>query len=174
MKYFCDVNGNEHEVDLVERLGELHVSVDGVKVDFRFEETDQLGQAVLIFGERSYGVSIEGDTTTIDITLAGHGYHVEIENERERAAHAADRSRSAGGGEVKSIMPGMVVKLLVSVGQTVTKGQPLLVLEAMKMQNEITASADGVVRHLYVKEGQAISAGAKLATLEPHPETDSK
>jgi len=165
MKYFCDVNGTEHEVELVERLGELRVQVDGKPVDFRFEETDQLGQAVLIFEGRSYGVSIEGNTTEVDITLAGYDYHVELENERERAAHAAARAASRGGGDVKAVMPGMVVKLLISEGETVTKGTPLLVLEAMKMQNEIRAEADGVLSKLHVEEGQAVSAGAKLATI---------
>ncbi len=165
MKYYCEVNGSEHEVELVERLGELEISVDGERVDFRFEQTDQLGQAVLMFGERSYGVSIEGSTTEIDVTLAGHGYHVEIENERERAAHAAARALARGGGEVKAVMPGMVVKLLVSEGQAVSKGSPLLVLEAMKMQNEISSSADGVVTKLHVAEGEAVSAGAKLVTI---------
>lgn len=165
MKYFCDVNGTEHEVELVERLGELKVSVDGQAVDFRFEETDGLGQAVLIFEGRSYGVSIEGSTTEVDLSLAGYDYHVEIENERERAAHAAARAASRGGGDVKAVMPGLVVKLLVEQGQAVSKGTPLLVLEAMKMQNEISADADGVISKIHVQEGQAVSAGAKLVTI---------
>ena len=169
MKYFCDVNGSEHEVELVERLGELHVSVNGEPVDFRFEEADRLGQAVLIFGDHSYGVSIEGTTTEVDITLAGHDFHVDIENERERAAHAAARASARGGGEVKAVMPGMVVNILVSEGQVVEKGTPLLVLEAMKMQNEICASADGTLAKLHVEEGQAVSAGAKLATITVAP-----
>ena len=169
MKYFCEVNGSEHEVELVERLGELQVTVDGEPVEFRFEETDRLGQAVLIFGEHSYGISIEGTTTEVDITLAGHEYHVGIENERERAAHAAARAAARGGGEVKAVMPGMVVKVLVSEGQVVEKGTPLLVLEAMKMQNEINATADGTVSKLHVSEGQAVSAGAKLATITIAP-----
>lgn len=165
MKYFCNVNGNEHEVEVVERLGELHIQVNGEDVDFRFEETDRLGQVVLIFGGRSYAVSIEGDMSIVDITLAGHGYHVELENERERAARAAERSGSKGGGEVKAVMPGMVVRVLVSPGESVTKGSSLVVLEAMKMQNEITASADGVVDRVHVKEGEAVGAGTKLVTL---------
>ena len=134
-------------------------------MDFRFEETDRLGQVVLIFGGRSYGISIEGDMSEVDITLAGHQYHVELENERERAARAAAGSAGVGGGLVKAVMPGMVVKILVSPGQSVAQGTPLLVLEAMKMQNEITAPSDGIVSSLHVAEGEAVSAGAKLVSL---------
>jgi len=64
-------------------------------------------------------------------------------------------------------MPGIVVSLLVGVGDTVEEGQPLLVLEAMKMQNEIAAPVGGVVKHIHVGEGEAVSAGAKLVEIEP-------
>ena len=165
MKYFCNVNGTEHVVELVERMGELDVTVDGEPVEFSYEEADQLGQVVLLWKGRSFAISIEGDENEVDLTLAGYDYHVELEDERQRAAHAADKAGGAGGGVVKSVMPGMVVSLLVSEGQAVEKGAPLLVLEAMKMQNEISSPAAGTVKVLHVAEGEAVGAGAKLVTL---------
>jgi biotin carboxyl carrier protein len=114
-------------------------------------------------------VSIEGDEHTVTCSIAGRLYAVEIEDERERAAHAAEREASKGGGVVKSIMPGVVVKLLVKEGDVVEKGQSLLVLEAMKMQNEIGAPGPGVVKSLHVKEKEAVSSGAKLVTLAAPP-----
>jgi len=62
-------------------------------------------------------------------------------------------------------MPGVVVKLLVKVGDAVEKDQPLLILEAMKMQNEIGSPIAGKVSALFVHEGQAVASGAKLASL---------
>lgn len=167
MKYFVNVNGHDHEVDLKERLGELIVEVDGELMELDYEEVDTLGQVLAIVGGTSFGVSIEGDSTKAGITIAGHFYDVEIEDERERAAHAASRAAGAGGGNVKSVMPGIVVSLLVGAGETVEEGQPLLVLEAMKMQNEIAAPVGGVVKHIHVGEGEAVSAGAKLVEIEP-------
>ena len=67
---------------------------------------------------------------------------------------------------MKSVMPGVVVSLLVAEGDVVEEGQALLVLEAMKMQNEIAAPTAGEVRHIHVAEGEAVSAGAKLVELE--------
>ena len=166
MKYFVNVNGHDHEVDLRERLGELLVEVDGEPMDLVYEEVDKLGQVLAIVGGSSFGVSIEGDSSKAGITIAGHFYDVEIEDERERAAHAAARAAGAGGGVVKSVMPGIVVSLLVAEGDTVEEGQPLLVLEAMKMQNEISAPVAGVVRRILVGEGEAVSAGAKLVEIK--------
>jgi acetyl-CoA/propionyl-CoA carboxylase biotin carboxyl carrier protein len=67
---------------------------------------------------------------------------------------------------VKAAMPGRVVRVLVSEGETVEAGQGLVVLEAMKMQNEITANRAGVVRRLSAVEGATVTAGALLCSLE--------
>ena len=166
MRYFVTVNGRQHEVDVVERLGELSVHVDGEPLDLDYEEVDRLGQVAVLTGGRSYGISIEGDEYAASVVIAGHLYAVEIEDERERAAHAAARASAAGGGVVKSVMPGIVVTLLVQPGERVEKGQALLVLEAMKMQNEISAPADGTVAAVHVAEKQAVGSGEKLITLE--------
>jgi biotin carboxyl carrier protein len=165
VRYFVTVNGRAHEVEVVERLGELVIAVDGRELDLAYEEVDRLGQIALLSQGRSWGASIEGDEHHVVATIAGHVYEVEIEDERERAAHAAARESGKGGGAVKSVMPGVVVKLLVEEGDTVEKGQPLLLLEAMKMQNEISAPSAGVVKALHVREKEAVASGAKLVTL---------
>jgi biotin carboxyl carrier protein len=167
VKYFVTVNGAEHEVELSERLGELVVRYDGAPLQVRYEEVDRLGQVALHVGERAYAVSIEGDSSSANVTVAGHLYEVEIEDERERAAHRAERGGTSRTGQVKSVMPGVVVKLLVSAGESVAKGQPLLILEAMKMQNEILAPHAGRLDGVHVREGQAVTSGAHLLTLGP-------
>lgn len=169
MKYFVSVNGEEHVVELTEVLGELCVGYDGAPLAVRYEEVDRLGQVALYLageqGEKAYAVSIEGGAAAAQVTVAGHLYQVTLEDERERAAHDAERSRTKGGGDLKSVMPGVVAKLLVAVGDPVAKDQPLLILEAMKMQNEIRAPAEGKVTALHVREGQAVASGAKLVSL---------
>lgn len=165
MKYFITVNGRAHEVELQERLGALVIQVDGRDYDVSYDAVDDLGQVVLLHEGKSFGLSIEGDETRVSVTLAGHFYDVELEDERERAAHAAERAASKGGGVVQSVMPGVVVELLVQRGAQVAKGAPLLILSAMKMQNEINAPSDGVVSEIHVAAGQAVSAGTKLVTI---------
>ncbi len=167
MKYHVEVNGRGHEVDLIERLGQLVVTVDGKVLDLSYEEVDDLGQVVVQRGGKSYGLSIEGDENRVLVTLAGYFHEITLEDERERAAHAAERAASKGGGLVTSVMPGIVVELLVKVGARVEKGTPLLILSAMKMQNEISAPQDGIVTALHVAAGEAVGAGAKLVSFGP-------
>jgi 3-methylcrotonyl-CoA carboxylase alpha subunit len=69
---------------------------------------------------------------------------------------------SSSGGVVKALMPGRIVRVLVARGDAVRKGTPLLILEAMKMENEIQAPADGVIDELFVTAGQTVEAGADL------------
>ncbi len=165
MKYFVTIGSRSHEVELIERLGELRISVDGEPMDLNYDEADHLGQVVLLHEGQSYAVSVEGDGETVGVTLAGHHYAMELEDERERAAHLAERAASKGGGVIKAVMPGVVVEILVAVGESVTEGQPILILEAMKMQNEIIAPADGVVKAFHANAGVAVAAGDKLVTL---------
>ena len=165
MKYYVRVNGREHEVELLERLGETSVLVDGEPLDVEYHDADLLGQVLVLAEGRSFGVSVEGDAQKVGVTIAGHFYDVAIEDERERAAHAAAREAAKGGGVVVSVMPGVVVEVLVEEGQSVAEGEPLLILEAMKMQNEIAAPADGLVAKLHVTAGRAVASGERLVTM---------
>lgn len=167
MRYWITVNGRPHEVDVAERFGKLEVAVDGTALEVVYEEVDQLGQVALFADGKSHAMSIEGDEAAVSATIDGYRYDVEIEDERERAAHAAERAAAAGGGIVKSIMPGIVVEVMVAEGDPVEEGQPLLILEAMKMQNEIVAPTAGAVSGLHVAEGEPVESGAKLVTIAP-------
>jgi pyruvate carboxylase subunit B len=92
---------------------------------------------------------------------------VEVLDERTRHIRSLVGAGKApsGGGAVKAPMPGLVVKVLVEAGATVAAGQGLVVLEAMKMENEIKAMAPGVVDSVAVKAGQAVEKGAPLVVL---------
>ena len=166
MKYFITIGERVHEVDLVSRLGELIVTVNGEPMDLKYSEADRHGQVTLQHDDWSFGASIEGSDSEVSITLAGHSYQMQIEDERERAAHVAERAASKGGGMLKAVMPGIVVETLVAVGEEVGEGQSLLILEAMKMQNEILAPGPGIVARFHVEPGQAVAAGEKLVDLK--------
>ena len=165
VKTFVKIGERTREVELTERLGELIVHLDGEPCEVDYAEADNLGQVILIHGGKSYAMSIEGSTHEVAVTIAGHRYDLSLEDERERAANLAAKAAAKGGGTVKAVMPGVVVELLVEPGQEVSEGEPLLILEAMKMQNEIGAPGDGVVKELHAEPGTAVGAGDKLVTL---------
>lgn len=173
MKYFVNVGGRDFEVEVKDRAGKLEVHVGGERVDCDYAEVDRAGQVALMLESSGYGVSLAGTQNDYDVTLAGHRYGVRIEDERERAAHAAERAKHKGGGVVKAVMPGVIVELNVAEGDPVEEGQALLILEAMKMQNEIGAPGAGRVKRLFVSPGEAVAAGAKLVELEALPDEDA-
>jgi len=122
----------------------------------------------LLLEGRSYEFTLhEGDD---GIELAGGAglFHVRVEDARTHAARA--KTAAAGGARgprlVKAIMPGIVREVSVAPGDAVAKGQPLLILEAMKMQNEIRADHDGVVAKLHVSAGDTVEKGTKLVELQ--------
>jgi biotin carboxyl carrier protein len=167
VKTFVEVNGRVREVELVERLGELVVTLDGRPIEVSYEEVDPFGQVILLHGGEGFALSIEGNGQSTAVTLAGHRYDCTLEDERERAANLAARAAAKGGGPVKAVMPGVVLQLLVAPGDEVEEGQPLLILEAMKMQNEIAAPAAGKVKKLTAQPGMAVEARQPLCVITP-------
>jgi biotin carboxyl carrier protein len=124
------------------------------------------GSYSLLLGYRSIPVVAHGPNDELVLTLGAETWKARVEDEREAllAAALGDRGRS-GGGTLKAVMPGIVREVRVAAGDAVRKGQALLILEAMKMQNEIRADADGVVAELHVAAGTAVAKGTPLVTL---------
>ena len=109
-----------------------------------------------------------------EVTLNGKTYKVELEKEeapaaavrRPAAAAASAAAAPAGLMTVKSPLPGSIVKVLVKAGQAVKKGDVLLTMESMKMENNVTAEADGTVKAIYVEPGKNVMQDDKLLDLE--------
>ncbi|MGH7149579.1 MAG: acetyl-CoA carboxylase biotin carboxyl carrier protein subunit, partial [Planctomycetota bacterium] len=130
---------------------------------------DGLGQFAALVDGRAFALSVDEEAEgRLRIGLAGEGYAVSVEDERERASRRADRrSEAAGPRVVRGVIPGIVVALLAKEGEEVEAGSPLLLLEAMKMQNEIPAPCGGRVERFHVRPGETVAAGVPLATLTP-------
>lgn len=151
--------------------GRYAVSLDGVEVevDARFVEP---GVLHLIRDGEAFEVDVRKTDRGRDVTLYGTVYEAAVIDERRKALAALGGAGAAGGGEVISTsMPGKVVTLLVAEGDVVEEGQGIVVVEAMKMENELRCNAPGVVSRLHVEAGQAVEGGAPLVTLAPLEET---
>jgi biotin carboxyl carrier protein len=127
-------------------------------------------RTVKVNGEE-FEVEIElNDDGTYEATVEGQTFSIEVPN-----AQAAPRARRGGGGKkkksgtVSANIPGKVVTVEVKEGDVVKEGQVILILEAMKMQNEIQAPVDGTVINVACEEGQAIEANVPLVVIEPEP-----
>jgi biotin carboxyl carrier protein len=123
-------------------------------------------RAALFLGGRCRDVLFEEDARGAWVTVDGVRHPVAIEDERERAAHLAAASAPSGPVALRSLMPGIVRAVLVKPGQSVSPGQPLVILEAMKMENELRAEHEGVVREVKVCAGTPVEGGAPLVVLD--------
>src|SRR5262245_59534683 len=159
MKYFVKLDGTTHEVT----VDGDSVLVDGRPARAHLEMVHGTPVCHLVLDGRSHTFAIGASASAGKWTLIDRGEQVEVEVLDERTRHiqslvGAGKSQSSGGA-VKAPMPGLVVKILVEPGTTVAAGQGLVVLEAMKMENEIKATAPGVVESVAVKSGQAVEKG---------------
>lgn len=169
MKFDVELTGAagkfHRSVDFERDHGHWKVSMDGQPVDADVEEIDP----------HSVSVLLDGQSYTVQITQTPDGFlklHTALQ---EFTAEAADprawRGRRHGGAEVQgqqlvaAPMPGKVIRVLVGVGDKVEAGQGLIVVEAMKMQNEIRSPKTGTVERLSAKEGQAVTSGEVLCVI---------
>ncbi|MGA2132565.1 MAG: biotin/lipoyl-containing protein [Bryobacteraceae bacterium] len=120
--------------------------------------------SVLLDG-RSYEARVEDSNGSVIVFIDGHRFAVEIRDPRRRS-RATGRPGAEGRLDVVAPMPGKVVRLLVAQGDTVEAGQGLLVVEAMKMQNELKAPKGGRVTILAARQGATVAAGEVLAVIE--------
>ena len=111
---------------------------------------------------KKYKVNVNGTTYEIEIELMS-----ETESAKAPVAAPAAAAAPAGEGEtVESPMPGTILDVKVNVGDTVKKGQLLMILEAMKMENEIMAGADGKITSVCVTKGASVQSGDVLCTIK--------
>ena len=174
MKYFVSSRGGEPLQVEVEDLpdGRCLVRVDGKEIEADFVDVDRLGQYSVRLGDQSFAASIEqhDGPTALRVSIAGRSYTFDIQDEREREASALSSARSSSAETIQAAMPGIVVGVRATAGEKVEPGQALLVLEAMKMQNEVASEQGGVVAEVLVAEGDTVSAGQALVRLEPAPD----
>lgn len=129
------------------------------------------GSYHLLYNNQSYHISIleqNIDDKFIKLLLNGKAFTIDIEDDFDLLVKklGLEINTTQKIDEIKAPMPGLVLEMTVKVGQTITKGDPLLILEAMKMENVIKSAGDGVVKEILVKKGAAVEKGALLIKLE--------
>jgi biotin carboxyl carrier protein len=139
------------------------------KIDGREVEADALeisrGKYSVIVNGRSIEVQVEESSTGLRVVADGYEYSAAIENPRELKKNRAGAAEAQGRQNILAPMAGKIVRTLVQVGDQVQAGQGLVIVEAMKMQNEIRSPKFGTVERLGVVEGQTINPGDVVAVV---------
>jgi acetyl/propionyl-CoA carboxylase alpha subunit len=153
-------------------LREVGESVYELTVDGKTSRVDASKSGRMIYsviegGHQYEAILEERGPHGFDVLIAGRLFHLAATDERHKLLSQASKVQAEGKQTITAQMPGKIVKLAVALGDTVAEGQGLVVIEAMKMENEIPSPIDGVVVEIGVREGEAVEMGATLLVVEP-------
>lgn len=164
MHYTCIVGEHTYEI----RPGANHsVEVNGEPHRVDFQTIDDGALYSLLIDNKSWQVLVERNGDEYRISIDGELYVVNVQDERTRKIQKAlDRAaKETGEFILKAPMPGLVRGVAAIIGQEVQKGQGLVILEAMKMENELRAPRAGIVHDIRVKPGDAVELGQALVII---------
>ena len=167
MAYIASSGGGEHRLDVRQDREGIRVHLDDREFLVDLLQVDP-GLYSLLIGGRSFEIDLLELQDALMVLVDGQPFRVEIQDEQERRLRAAAGKGEAKAGKrvVAAPMPGKVVKLLVRPGDAVKAGDGVIVVEAMKMENELKAPVAGMVKEIRVEEGKAVSGGDVLVVIE--------
>lgn len=166
MKYTTILDGEQYEVE-IQKDGTILLNGEPREVDFL-----QLGPALysVITENKSLQIVIDEDGDTVQVLMGGRMYETRVLDERALLMAQRKGGLMGGSGEVAAPMPGLIVTVPVEEGQEVVGGQTVIILESMKMQNELKSPIDGVVIEVKVESGQTVDKNEILIVIEPPEE----
>ena len=167
MAFIARLGEKTYTVD-IEEIGKslYRVSVDGSEFLVDGKKTG-LTNYSLIVDNRSFEVEVDVKEDEYRVLVDGRNYHIDLVDERRvRLGGLQSGIELQGRQNVSVPMPGKIIAVLVAEGDRVEKGQGLVIVEAMKMENEVRCPINGEVKEVRVKTGDAVEAGAVLAVVE--------
>lgn len=178
MQYEVDINGRAASVSVTRRdgrfiiaLGERQWTVDAASVGSHtlsmLIERESAADGAAPARVESREVSLATDAVTGQLIVGLGAVPMLVGLDSRRRWGRKDDGNATGPQRIVAPMPGKIVRVLAAPGTPVAHRQPIIVIEAMKMENELRAARDGVVTDVFVREGQSVEAGTALAVITP-------
>jgi biotin carboxyl carrier protein len=162
-----ELNGQKHRADVVQRNGRFHLKLDGGKEQVLEANFSEPGTVQFSFAGRSYefrySTSTEGE---LSFDHRGRKLSVAVRDPRALRSRRAGAAGEAGPVKITAPMPGKVVRIVAPAGSEVEAGVGVVVIEAMKMQNELKSPKAGKVQKIAVEEGATVNPGDTLTVIE--------
>ncbi|MEM7335979.1 MAG: biotin/lipoyl-containing protein [Chloroflexota bacterium] len=169
MRYFATIEGEEYIID----IGKETISVGDETYHVDFMDLAERGMFSLLINNRSIEAVVEEEDEATSVLIKGELYSVKVQDERTRRLAEARGETADSGGElvIKSPMPGIVIATPAEVGQVVEKGDQIIILESMKMENELRAPRGGIVTRVAVTPGTSVEKDQVLAIIGDEEES---
>ncbi|MEE2975763.1 MAG: biotin/lipoyl-containing protein [Thermodesulfobacteriota bacterium] len=161
MKYDIKIANKLISFDLNEQDGGYIVTLEDKEFSGELIKVDSNLYSFVVDGS-TYNISINKEGKKIQIYFRGDLFEFEIPSQRERTG----LDNASGIDKINAPMPGRIIKLLKNIGDEVSEGEGLIVVEAMKMESELKTSISGKVTEINVQEGDTVELGAHLITVE--------
>jgi pyruvate carboxylase subunit B len=161
MKYVTILNGEQYEIE-IDSDGTLLLNGEAREVDFL-----PLGPSLysVVMDNKSLQIVIDEEDGKLNVLMNGRMYETQVLDERALMMAQRRGGLTVGGGEINSPMPGLIVTVPVNVGDEVAAGQTVVILESMKMQNELKAPRAGVVHRVSVHTGDNIGHNKLMVSI---------
>ena len=176
MFFEADLRGKHFKIDITETKRAWKINLqeeakDWVRYEISKDDYKLVENVIsLIFQGNSYILDCVGSGTEYNVYTRSAYSNVTIYNDETILHESLKKGGSFGGGDkLQSGMPGKIVKVLVKAGDVVKQNQPILIMEAMQMDNEMRASHDTKIKEVQVKAGDSVESGQTLITFEPLP-----
>jgi len=164
MKYYATIDEQTFEIE-INQQGELYI--DGTRKVVDFQSISGSSVYSLLLGNVSYEAVVEPRDDCYEVLVQGTLYRINVQDERTRRLAGAAKAFSPPSGEIaiRAPMPGLVVAVPVKQGQEIKEGDVLVVLESMKMENELKAPRAGIVSQVRVQSGQGVEQHQTLVSI---------
>ena len=168
MKYYVEVDERTFELDFQEEDELLYVHLGESRLTLDLRQISQPSLYSLLVDNRSYEIFVEARGDEFNVLIGGEMFQLKVQDEWTRRLANIQRKSGVETGELAVVapMPGAVVAIEVSPGDEVKRGQGLVILSAMKMENEIKSPRVGRVKSVDVSAGQTVEQGRTLVVLE--------
>ena len=174
MAYIANYEDKEYVIDfkkIADGIYEVKIKENKEGAEEKVLTVDVKRHGCCVFSvlceNKSFEVDVdEKDEHVYEVLVEGDHFEIKVMDEMKKKLEKLLGAEGFEEGEIKTSMPGKVTKVFVKEGDHVKKGDPIVILEAMKMENEFKAPKDGVVKVLKVKEGDTVNSGAVLAVIE--------
>ena len=162
MKLTIELGGKPRVVELTPGQNGLACSIDGAPLQ---ADSVEVGPGIysILVGGQSWEVWVQPHPQSLLISAAGREYSAAVRDPREWRGKRPGGFESEGRQHVLAPMPGKVIRILAKAGEKIEAGQGLVVVEAMKMQNEVRAPKSGRIEKVLVAQGQSVNAGELIA-----------
>jgi biotin carboxyl carrier protein len=161
VKLKADLNNESHNIDVRRAGARLLASVDAREYEVDVSQPEP-GVYLIKHGGRVYEIYVSNN----HVNVGRHSWEINIVDPKRLRGSALGAAHDAGHAEIRTAMPGKVVRILKAAGDTATKGEGVIVVEAMKMQNEMKSPRDGTIGEIRVAEGDTVSAGDVLVVID--------